>query len=103
MSMLAKLSKRPLATVYWLEAPGIIVMTVLIGFVIGLILRNKGMAGEDVGQIKVLLVFVGNLVAGGYIWLVSSNTSRLLYTWLARGSVLMVVGVWFALSLREYS
>ncbi|MCG7984953.1 MAG: hypothetical protein JAY90_19645 [Candidatus Thiodiazotropha lotti] len=101
--MITAIAKRPLGTVYWLEVPVIIMMSVLLAFVVGLVLQNNGMPGEKIGQLKMIMVFVGNLVAGGYIWLVSKNTSREIYTWLARGSVLMVVGLWIALLLKKYS
>jgi len=82
-------SKRTLGLAFWMEAPAILVLFYMFSFGMLLLLKEQGIDELIIKNIQISIIGLGVLVASTYIWLVSKNTSRRIYTILSRIYVLL--------------
>ena len=87
------LSKRTLGLAVWLEAPAIVLFFYLINYGAALLFNEQGVDETIIKNIQISIIGFGILLASSYIWLVSNNTSRQIYTILARLYVLINISM----------
>ncbi|MEW8441874.1 MAG: hypothetical protein AB2689_27320 [Candidatus Thiodiazotropha taylori] len=91
------LENRTLGTVFWLEAPALYILFVLLGYGLWFILKSGDFDQEITQNVFIAILGLGVVAASVYTWLVSKNTSRQLFTVLARLSVLFYIGLFISM------
>lgn len=75
---------RTLGTVFWLEAPAIYILFLLVGYGALLVADSYGITPELRLRIHFGFMGLGTVAASVYIWMASENTSRRIFTVAAR-------------------
>ena len=91
-----RFSDRPPGSVWWLEAPAIYLLSLMSSYAVRLILEANGAGRMTLVTCHITLTGAGVLLASGYIWPTSANTSSRLFTHLARLSVLLYAALYIA-------
>ena len=78
-----KFSNRSLGTVFWIEAPAIYILFMMASYGIMIILEGY-VADSTIKIIHFILMGLGTIIASNYILIVSKNTSKPIFTLLAR-------------------
>ena len=80
---------RPLASVFWLEAPSISIVVIIVSYGLKLSLETLGVAESILNNLHLFFIGLAVTLGNGYIWLTSKNTSKVIYTFLSRTTVLI--------------
>ncbi len=92
---------RPLGSVFWLEAPAIIVVVVMVSYGLKLSLETLGVADSILNNLHLFFIGLAVTLSNGYIWLTSQNTSKVIYTYLSRSIVLLNIGVYISMVIMS--
>ncbi len=95
-----KLLSRSLGSVYWIEAPAIYLLFMMCSYGLMIALKPKGINETTLHFIHIVLMGIGTVTASTYIWLASTNTSKKIFTYLARISVVAYLALYAAVVIK---
>ena len=95
-----KLLSRPLGSVYWIEAPAIYLLFIMCSYGLMIALKPQGINESTLHFMHIVIMGLGTVFASTYIWLTSSNTSKKLFTLLARISVVAYLALYATVVIK---
>ncbi len=91
---------RTLGTVYWIEAPGIFMFFVILGYGAWFLLKDNGVSLSMMRSVYYIFLGLGVVLSCSYIWGTSKNTSKYIYTLLAKASVITYLCLYLAIIVK---
>ena len=91
-----------LGFVFWFEAPAIVLVFVILANIVWVALESLSFSKTGVKAGFFVVIFAGLILVCSYVWLVSGNTRKRAFSWLAKLWVIALVGVHVAWVLTAF-